>query len=336
MRVIDSIENREKTGFLGSAPIFSSLGAEELDFIAEHCALYEFDGGELIYEAGSRRAELFVLAEGKVGIYRHAENKETDEAVARFLPGECFGELGLLADEPREELAKAEEKSRILVFPQRSTDFREILAARPALSSRLLRKLMESTASRLRQANRLIKQNSPWIRELRRQVYTDPLTGLPNRTYLEENLISFFSSPPCALLMFKPDNFKQINDSFGHEAGDAAIQKIGRFLSGIALPEEKVVRFMGNEYALICPQTDIEEAVERAREIQERQGNLSYEYQGRPNDLVVTVSAGIAVYPRHGGSAAGLIAEAHRLAMRGRTLGGRQLLIASPENGEAP
>jgi len=328
VRVIDSLENRERIRYLSTAPIFSSLGGEELDFIAVHCALYEFDAGEHIYTAGSKKAELFILVTGKVGIYR------LEDALARFLPGEIFGELGLLADEPRQELAMAEEQSRILIFPRRDVCFQEILDSRPELSSRLLRKLMETSASRLRQANRLIKQNSPWIRELRRQVYTDPLTGLPNRTYLEENLAGFFSSPPCALLMFKPDNFKQINDSFGHEAGDAAIRQIGRFLSRIALPEERVVRFMGNEYALICPETDLEEAAERAREIQDLQSALSYEYQGRQNKLVVTVSAGIAVYPRHGRSAARLIAEAHRLAMQGRTLGGRQLLIASPDKGE--
>ncbi len=329
MRVIDSIENRDRSGFLGTAPIFSSLGAEELDFIAGHCALYEFDVGEHIYAAGSKKAELFILVAGKVGIYRE------EGALARFLPGEIFGELGLLADEPREELAMAEEQTRILIFPRRDVCFQEILESRPELSSRLLRKLMESAASRLRQANRLIKQNSPWIRELRHQVYTDPLTGLPNRTYLEENLAGFFSSPPCALLMFKPDNFKQINDSYGHEAGDAAIRQIGRFLSRIALPEERVVRFMGNEYALICPETDIEEATQRARKIQKLQGALDYEYQGKANGIVVTVSAGIAVYPRHATNAPRIIALAHGLAMRGRTMGGGQLLIAAPDEDQA-
>lgn len=312
------------------APIFASLGRQELDFIADHCALYMFDPGEHIYCAGSVRAELFVIVNGSVCIYRTREEQD-EEAVARFVPGESFGELGLLSEEPREELARAEEASRVLIFPRRNMRFTEILASRPGIASRLLRKLMEAAASRLRHANHLIKQNSPWIRELQRQVYTDPLTGLPNRTFLEEKLGTFFSPGPCSLLMFKPDNFKQINDAFGHEAGDDGIRQIGRLLSRATLPEEQIARFMGNEYALICPGTDLEAAAERAREIRDLLCNLSYEYQGKPDNIVVTASAGLAVYPRHADNPEKLIEKAHSLALQGRTLGGRQLLIASTE-----
>ncbi|WP_319562561.1 GGDEF domain-containing protein [Marispirochaeta sp.] len=330
MRLIDNTENRELIRVLSLAPLFSSLGHQELDFIAGYCAIYEFDADEHIYCVGSVRAELFVIVHGSVGIYRTTDEQD-EEAVARFVQGESFGELGLLSEEPREELARTENVSRVLIFPRRNMQFTEILASRPEIASRLLRKLMEAAASRLRHANRLIKQNSPWIRELQRQVYTDPLTGLPNRTFLEENLGSFFSSGQCSLLMFKPDNFKQINDSFGHKAGDAGIRQIGRLLTRTVLPEEQIARFMGNEYALICPGTDIKEAMERAREVQELLCSLNYTYEGKPNNIVVTASAGIAVYPAHAVSPGRLIEKAHSLALRGRTLGGRQLLIASPE-----
>ena len=186
---------------------------------------------------------------------------------------------------------------------------------------------MAAVASRLRQANSLIKENSPWIRELQEQVYTDPLTGLRNRTFLEENLPRFLTTPSCALIFLKPDNFKQINDTYGHEAGDAAIREIGEYLSSRLLEGEVLVRFMGNEYAVIAPGRNSAGAKLRAEELRRGMCEIKYGKSLGKNDIVVSVSAGVVVYPDHGKNPAELTATAHALALRGRTLGGSRLLL---------
>jgi diguanylate cyclase len=317
-------ETKEK--LLSSAGIFQSLSDDEIGPLAENSGLYELEAGENLYSVGWQGAELYVIERGRISISRISE-EGIEEPVARFVDGESFGELDLLDESPREETARADMATRILIFPRRGESFPEILTSRPALSARLLQKLMAAVASRLRQANNLIKENSPWIRELQEQVYTDPLTGLHNRTFLEENLPRYLTAPSCGLIFLKPDNFKQINDSYGHEAGDAAIREIGEYLSSRLVTGEELIRFMGNEYAVLAPGNGTSAARLRAEELRRGMSEINYEKSLGKNDIVVSVSAGVAVYPDHGQNPAELIAAAHALALRGRTLGGSRLLL---------
>lgn len=328
MQIYQRNDREELTRLLRRASIFAELSGPEIDQVAEHSALYEFQKDELLYRPGSRGAELFIIASGSVTISRPSETGPSEQ-LARFVAGESFGELDLLSEDTRNEEARPEKESVLLIFPRRGLSFDTIIASNPQIYAQVLHKLVSAVAAKLRQANSLLKQNSLWVQELQSQVYTDPLTGLHNQAYLEENLAAYLNPPPCGLLMFKPDNFKQINDSHGgHEAGDAAIREIGETLTANLRTGEELVRFMGNEYALILPGYDESASMARAKELQRIMEGIKYEKSIGINDIVVTVSVGIVSSPANGKDPEQLIAQAHTLAMRGRTIGGSRLLSA--------
>lgn len=92
-----------------------------------------------------------------------------------------------------------------------------------------------------------------------RDAFHDPLTGLANRRYLDEHgpdLVGAPGSPPTAVLYVDLDDFKIINDTFGHRTGDAALADFAARLSACARPADLTVRLGGDEFAILLPDTD--------------------------------------------------------------------------------
>jgi len=128
---------------------------------------------------------------------------------------------------------------------------------------------------------------------LARQATRDPLTGLYNRRYLEETLADHVEAArrydrELSLVLFDLDQLKQINDTFGHEAGDARLRAFAECLRSTARKADIVCRLGGDEFAVILPETGY-----RAAElfVERMQGILA----GLKEPLAV--SAGIAVMP---------------------------------------
>jgi diguanylate cyclase (GGDEF)-like protein len=92
-------------------------------------------------------------------------------------------------------------------------------------------------------------------RELESAASTDSLTGLPNRRTLiadlERQLQRGADAPACVLMLFDLDGFKGYNDSFGHLAGDALLQRLGRALAGAVRPEGRAYRLGGDEFCVL-------------------------------------------------------------------------------------
>ena len=199
----------------------------------------------------------------------------------------------------------------------------------PEVGARLLHSFLKVTAGKIRNANALLKDNSPWVQELRNQVYGDKLTGLYNKTFLEERLPEYLKvgKNPVGLLMVKPDNFKYINDTYGHEAGDQALVVMaGRLRKH--LPEKGVaVRYMGNELSALLPGAGRKEALAAAKGIQDMLVGLDLSQQTAGNPFKLSVSIGIAVFPDHAAKAVDLIAKAHELPLIGRERGGNKILF---------
>lgn len=129
--------------------------------------------------------------------------------------------------------------------------------------------------------------------ELRKLAVTDQLTGLYNRTYLAETAQKYVSSAirhreSLSLLMLDLDKFKNINDTHGHAAGDKVLAAIGTMLSSRCREEDVVARFGGEEFIILLPRCDLENAIYKAEHL------CQFIRELRPDDLEISASFGVS------------------------------------------
>ncbi len=168
---------------------------------------------------------------------------------------------------------------------------------------------------------------------LRSQSIRDPLTGLYNRRYMEEFLDREVRragrrKTPVAVIMLDLDHFKSINDTFGHEAGDAALVSLGAFLQSRVRQEDVACRYGGEEFVLILPDASLEGAVKWAERTRQaaRDLQISHRWQAL---RTVTVSLGVAVFPDHGSTGESLLHAADTALYRAKQNGRDRVEVAS-------
>ncbi len=321
-------EVAEKRDLLKNVEMFSALDAGELEVIADYSEVVEVEPEQYLFEAGERGDSLYVVKSGSILISQtQGEREQVD--IAEYIEGECFGEIDVLHAAPRTATARAEKYSELLRFPRTGVTLEEVLEREPNVSARLLQKLINAIANRIRETNKLISENSPWVNQLRRQVFGDKLTGLLNRNYLDEHLPTLLNeeNSPLAVVMVKPDNFKIINDTYGHDAGDATLRLLAATVRTWA-GENPSIRFRGNEMAVILSNTGHDRAVELAEELRRKLGHLDLESIVGTNSVELTFSAGVAIYPDNATDAGDLVTKSHEILFIARDRGFNQTLSA--------
>jgi diguanylate cyclase (GGDEF)-like protein len=297
-----------------------------LEEISEFCSLEHFPAGSIVFGCDQEGDALFIVKDGEIAVTKEGENERKQE-IARYIAGDYFGEMDMMMQIKRNADAQAVRDSEILRFPRRDKSLADLMSVYPATGARLFHTFIRITAGRIRQANSLLKENSPWVQEMRNQVYKDKLTGLFNRTFLTEQLPSYLEDENLSILMIKPDNFKEINDTYGHEAGDHALIIVAGALSRHVKETVEVCRFAGNEMACVFPGMDKEAARKEAEGIRNMMNNLDLSGVTGSSGFRLSVSIGIAVYPEYTGDAEELIALAHELPLIGRGRGGNKILF---------
>lgn len=133
------------------------------------------------------------------------------------------------------------------------------------------------------------------IRNVPQLIFLDPLTGLANRRFLNliETKLSGRRKRGIWVLMVDIDNFKRVNDTYGHLAGDRVLKEIGKCLSASVRTHDEVIRYGGEEFLIILYRTDREGAKAVGEKIRRNIENLKL---GEIPDLKITVSVGIAEF----------------------------------------
>ncbi len=139
--------------------------------------------------------------------------------------------------------------------------------------------------------------------KLESQSIRDGLTGLFNRSFMEVALERELHragrrEKELAVMMVDIDHFKQFNDSFGHEAGDVVLREVAECLRVSVRNEDIVCRFGGEEFVVILPETAIPVVMGRAELLRGTVSELALRYHGQPLRQV-TISIGVAIFPRH-------------------------------------
>jgi len=147
--------------------------------------------------------------------------------------------------------------------------------------------------ARVRVGSRVIK----YQRHLEHQTLTDALTGLFNRRALEEKFRDEFArakryNHALSVLILDIDNFKTVNDTYGHPGGDEVLVKIADILRAKTRQSDVSARFGGEEFVLVLPETDQENALQVATKIHEEIRSCKFGTADRP--FALTVSIGIS------------------------------------------
>lgn len=138
---------------------------------------------------------------------------------------------------------------------------------------------------------------------LHEQAIRDSLTGLFNRRYLTETLRRELhrmarADLPLSVVMLDIDHFKQFNDTFGHDAGDAVLRTVGTILQNRTRAGDVACRYGGEEFALVFPGMPAETAMRRVEMLRHEVATREIYHLGQPLDQL-TLSAGLSIYPRH-------------------------------------
>lgn len=139
--------------------------------------------------------------------------------------------------------------------------------------------------------------------ELKELAFKDPLTGLPNRRYLNDHFASLIenisqSKKLGAFIYFDLDNFKSINDTIGHDIGDQVLIEIAKRLSNNIPSSDKVIRLGGDEFVIVVTEADSVEAIkDKAQSILNcTQQIITIDHR----EFKQSTSLGITVIPQHG------------------------------------
>lgn len=165
---------------------------------------------------------------------------------------------------------------------------------------------------------------------LREQAIRDALTNLFNRRYLEETLERELARAarelyPLCIVMMDLDHFKNVNDTYGHEAGDVVLRALADTVTRQSRQGDFVCRFGGEEFVLVMPNIGIEAAKARAKGLHKAIERLTIPY-GSFN-LSITISMGIAWYPAHGDTKDELLRAADRALYAAKNAGRNRVFV---------
>ncbi len=158
-----------------------------------------------------------------------------------------------------------------------------------------------------------ITERKRWETQIYALAYSDPLTGLPNRLLLRDRLehaIAAAQRNRClvAVLFVDLDNFKHVNDSFGHHVGDQLLRDIAERARGCVREIDTVCRVGGDEFVVVLPELhDAQDAGAVARKLL---ACLARPYRVDLHEMHVTPTLGISVFPHHGADAETLLRNA--------------------------
>ena len=193
----------------------------------------------------------------------------------------------------------------------------------------------DASAARDHRIRTTVSQAAPVLANLRNlavaefRANNDSLTGLPNRRATDDTLKRFVaqanrSLTPLTAVILDLDHFKQINDRFGHAAGDEVLAAVGAALTAGLRESDFAGRFGGEEFLVLLPDTDADSALLVAEKV--RAAVSTIRVPGVDRDI--TASAGVADLLAHGGTAASMLREADRALYAAKAAGRDRTVLA--------
>ena len=229
--------------------LFSNVAASRVDQVLDAFRACELESGEILLSPSRPNQYLYLLIKGQLKVYLGSLD---NPPVSTLLVGDCAGEISFIDNQAPSAFVVASEPSSVLRL------HRDALVSLFQQSPELMHNLLSLLCQRVRGGNRVLLDSE-------QSANVDTLTGAFNRRWLEhvferESTRCAFNQQPLSLLMLDVDHFKAYNDRHGHLAGDYALCLVANTLGEQLRPRDSLIRYGGEEFVILLPEIDENEA----------------------------------------------------------------------------
>jgi diguanylate cyclase (GGDEF)-like protein len=288
------------------SPLFSNMSKLEFNAVTAFLERMRIRKGSAVFKEGDAGEDMFLLLSGALSAYV-SQSDGTQRWMFDVKPGDFFGEMSIIANEPRSATLIARDDTDVMVL--QGIDFYRIIFEHPMIGVKMLKAISAVQNQWLNQSSKHLGDLMRWGETARRRAITDELTGLYNRRFLEESITGRFEQGSVglrkmSLLMMDLDKVHAINEQYGPPAGDQVIITVADILRSLMRSGDIAARLSGDEFAVLLTDTDQEDAravAERVREaVQAREIRVSKSPGATERiNLTVHISIGIAAAPTH-------------------------------------
>jgi len=305
--------------------LFQGVRLEPLQEQLDSCSVRVIEAGETLIARGQTNNYLYLLLAGRLRVYLDTMG----ETLSIVEPGESVGEISIIDKQPTTAHVVAETRCRLLVMSE------EVLWSMVSGSHAVSINILSLLAGRLRDSNARLTESQKRERELRYKSAVDPLTGLYNKSWIEEEMcdcliVAEEIEQECSVLMLDIDDFKTYNDDNGHLAGDRALFAMAQTLLNNLRPMDTAIRYGGEEFLAVLPDTDAETGMQVAEDLRLMMKETTVRLADGKALPHVTVSIGVATQ-RKGDDAESLVARAEAALKAARDTGKNNVSIGESE-----
>jgi len=311
-----AINSDYKRSLLAGLDLFQGVNADDVQDLLQRCDRRDLDEGEMLLSPGLKNDYVYIVLSGSLNIHVGSPDAPV---LATMDVGACVGEMSIIEDRDPSAYVIGAEPAHLLLIHQ--TVLWEMVDASHEFAKNLLIVLSE----RVRSHNRVIAESYGELRKIEHHANTDALTGLSNRHGMEDTFQREINrciqdDQPVSLIMIDVDNFKDFNDKFGHQAGDRALSAVAEILRSQFRPRDLLVRYGGDEFAVLLPDVDEDVALGIAERVRNAVCGSSCDGSDSLIQIPLRISMGVAQV-RPGGSLNRLIRAADAALYRAKHAG---------------
>lgn len=273
--------------YLKNIPFFANLSPEKLKEIANVAKKKKYAKGSIIFKEDDFGDTFYIIKKGMVQILKHVR-ENVNSVIATLEEGDFFGEMALIEESNRSATVEVIKDCELIVIER--SNFQALIKSDNSIALVVMKTL----------GNRLRKMDKRTI-SAEEESIIDGLTGLYThkyfKDYLEKEIVrSYEHNETFSLIMIDIDNFKSINDRYGHPTGDYILRTLSNLIkNNVHSGADVVARYGGEEIMIALPETCKEHGILVANRLCSLVENFKFSFN--QIQIKVTISLGISNYP---------------------------------------